>query len=245
MAHDPISDLKRYAAALEAQVSGERSRHAARTALHAQSPKRAPRRVVVAIAATFLMGVSNVALATVADPAVPGDTLYGVDRAYEQVGSLIGLDDVHAGERASEVLILQERGKSSEALALVQETLTKLVEADDPEAAVEEFTANLGNSKAVKAKVAEILAVARGVETTGAEVSAIARQIVDSIVLPDQARGNPGEPANPGPPENVGPPENAGPPEGSGAPEDAGPPEGAGPPGEGTPAKTGQSGGPP
>ena len=228
MAHDPISDLRRYAAALEAQVSSERSRQAARTALHTPSPRRAPRRTVVAIAATLLMGVSNVALATVADPAVPGDTLYGVDRAYERVGSLIGFDDTHASERASEVLVLQERGKSAAALDLVQETLSRLLESDDPEAAVSEFTAGLGQD--VSDKVDELLDVARGVDTTGAEVSEIARTIVDSIVLPEQAQGNPGGPDNPGPPENAGPPEDAGPPEN---------------PGEGTPAEPGQSGGRP
>jgi hypothetical protein len=206
MAHDPISDLKRYAAALEAHVSGERSRHAARAALHAPGPARAPRRTVVAIAATLLMGVSNVALATVADPSVPGDALYGVDRAYEQVAVLFGGDATNAGERASEVLVLQERGKSAEALALVQETLTKLVESDDPEAAVEEFTAGLGDSDAIKAKVAEILDVARGVDTTGADVSKIAREIVDEVQLPENARGNPGGPVDPpGPPEDKGP----------------------------------------
>jgi hypothetical protein len=236
MAYDPISDLRRYAAALEAQVSGERSRHAARTALHAPGGRRAPRRTVVAIAATLLMGVSNVALATVADPAVPGDALYGVDRAYERVGALVGFDTTNAGERATEVMVLQERGKSAEALALVQETLTRLLESDDPEGAVQEFTAGLGNSEAVKAKVAEILSVAKGVDTTGSAVSEIARSIVDTIVLPEQARGNPGGPDNPGPPENAGPPDGAGP------PEDAGPPENAG---KGKPVEPGQSGGQP
>ena len=217
MAHDPIPDLKRYAAALEAQVSGERSRHAARAALHTPSPKRAPRRTVVAIAATVLMGVSNVALAAVADPAVPGDALYGVDRVYERVGALVGFDSTNAGERASEVLVLQERGKSAEALALVQETLASLLEADDPEAAVEEFTSGLGNSDAVREKVLEILGVAKGVDTTGAQVSAIARTIgqsvLDSLELPENAQGNPGGPTDPpGPPEDKGPEDRPTPP---------------------------------
>ncbi len=234
MAHDPISDLKRYAAAMEAQVSGERSRHAARTALHAQSPKRAPRRAVVAIAATLLMGVSNVALATVADPAVPGDTLYGVDRAYEQVGSLIGFDSTNAGERASEVMVLQERGKSAEALALVQETLTKLVEADDPEAAVEEFTSGLGNTEAFRDQVELILQYAKDVNTSGPEVASaardIAREILEDMVLPENAQGNPGGPADPGPPDDKGPNDRPTPPV---------------TPGQGNPDKPGQSGGPP
>lgn len=195
MNHDPISDLKRYAAALEAQVSDERARSAARMALHTPSPvvspTRAPRRVVVAVATTVLMGVSNVALATVADSSIPGDPLYGLDRAYESVGAAIGLSNQHASERATEVLALQERGKSAEALELVQETLTTLLDSDDPKAAVQEFTAGLGNAN-FAATLQKLLDEARGVDTTGAAVSAIARTIVDSIVLPDHANGNPG-----------------------------------------------------
>jgi hypothetical protein len=190
------------------------------------------------------MGLSNVALANVADPAVPGDALYGLDRTYEQIGSLIGLDDVHATERASEVLVLQARGESAAALDLVQETLTELLESDDPKAEVRKFTAGLGNEE-FEETLSKLLEVARGVDTTGAEVSAIARTIVDSIDLPSQARGNPGGPDNPGPPDQAGPPENAGPKEGSNAPDHAGPPDNAGPKdnaGKGKPANPGQSG---
>ncbi len=206
MAHDPIADLKRYAAALEAQVSRDRSRHAARMALHTPSPARSPRRAVIAIATTVLMGVSNVALANVADPAVPGDALYGLDRAYEQVGSIFGSSDTHAGERAIEVLALQERGKSAEVLAHVQETLMDLLGSDDPEAAVEEFTSVLGNSDAVRNTVEHLLDVAKGLDTSSETVSDVARSIVTQITLPEQARGNPGGPEDPpGPPDDKGP----------------------------------------
>ena len=257
MAHDPISDLKRYAAALEAQVSGERSRHAARAALHTPSGRRAPRRAVVAIAATVLMGVSNVALATVADPAVPGDTLYGVDRAYERVGALVGFDTTNAGERATEVMVLQERGKSAEALALVQETLTRLIESDDPESAVEEFTEGLGNSDTVKAKVREILEVAKGVETTGFNVSekakTIGQSIIENLELPDNARGNPGGPADPQGPPDVTVPDGAqgnpgGPADPPGPPDDQGPDNPPSPPvtpGQGNQGNQGQNRGTP
>lgn len=217
MNHDPISDLKRYAAALEAQVSDERARSAARMALHTPSPvvsapPRAPRRVVVAVATTVLMGVSNVALATVADSSIPGDPLYGLDRAYESVGAAIGLSNQHASERASEVLALQERGKSAEALDLVQETLTTLLDSDDPKAAVQEFTAGLGNERFAPI-LEQLLLEARGVDTTGAAVSELARTIVDSIKLPEHANGTPGgrgdasDNANPngsGQPDNPG-----------------------------------------
>lgn len=224
MAHDPITDLKRYAAALEAQVSRDRSRQAARMALHTPSPARSPRRAVIAIATTVLMGVSNVALANVADPAVPGDALYGIDRAYEQVGSIFGSSDTHAGERAAEVLVLQERGKSAEALDLVQETLETLLASDDPKAAVEEFTAGLGNER-FKIQLEKLIDAAKGVDPSDESVADIARLIVGTIVLPDQARGNP--------------PEEAGPSDGQGPADRPTPPV---TPGEGKPTQPGQSG---
>ena len=159
--------------------------------MHTPSPSKPTRRVVVAVATTVLMGVSNVALATAANPAVPGDPLYGLDRAYESIGAAVGFSAVHASERASEVLVLQERGRSSEALDLVQETLTTLLDSDDPKAAVHEFTAGLGNEDFADTLEA-LLTAARDVDTTGEAVSRIARSIVDSIVLPEQANGNPG-----------------------------------------------------
>lgn len=208
MQHDPISDLRRYAAALEAQVSGERSHEAARSALHTPSPARSPRRAVVAIATTVVMGISNVALAAAADPAVPGDALYGLDRAYEQVGSIFGFSDVNAGERASEFLILQARGKSAEALDLLLETLPKLLEADDPQEAVREFTEGLGNGEGVSSEIQALLLAAGAVETRGEIVSDLARALVDrlDLDLPDPAQGQPGGPDVPGSAKDKEPP---------------------------------------
>lgn len=226
MTHDPISELRRYAADLEAQVPADRARSAARRALLNPTPsRRRPRRAVAAIVATALMGISNVALATAADPAVPGDALYGVDRAYESIGSAVGFDGTHAAERANEVLVLQERGQSSEALQHVIESLTELLEADDPVAAVEEFTAAIDNSAV---DLTELMAVVRGTEATGEEIAQIARQIASSLELPENARGNPGGPDEPGPPDDRGKPDDPG----NGNPN----------PGAGTPANPGQGG---
>lgn len=226
MKHDPISELRRYAADLEAQVPADRARSAARRALLNPTPaRRRPRRAIAAILATALMGISNVALATAADPAVPGDALYGVDRAYESIGSAIGFDSTHAVERADEVLVLQQRGQSSEALDHVIASLTELLETDDPVEAVEEFTAGLDN-RAVD--LTELMRVVRGTESTGEEIARIARQIASTIELPDHARGNPGGPDEPGPPDDRGRPDDPG----NGNPN----------PGEGKPAVPGQGG---
>lgn len=224
MKHDPISELRRYAADLEAQVPADRARSAARRALLNPTPaRRRPRRAIAAIVATALMGISNVALATAADPAVPGDALYGVDRAYESIGSAVGFDGTHAAERANEVLVLQERGQSTEALQHVIESLTELLEADDPVAAVEEFTAAIDNSAV---DLSQLMEVVQDVDSTGQDIAAVARQIASSLELPDHARGNPGGPDEPGPPDDRGKPVDPGNPN----------------PGEGTPANPGQGG---
>ena len=226
MKHDPISELRRYAADLEAQVPADRARSAARRALLNPTPaRRRPRRAVAAIVATALMGISNVALATAADPAVPGDALYAVDRAYESIGSAVGFDGTHAAERASEVLVLQERGQSSEALQHVIASLTELLEADDPVEAVAEFTAAIDNSAV---DLTELMAVARGTVSTGEQIAQIARRIASSLELPENARGNPGGPDEPGPPGDRGKPADPG----NGNPN----------PGAGTPANPGQGG---
>lgn len=201
MTHDPYTDLRRYAADLEAQVSSERAHQASRQALYTPVAASKPRRLVIAIATTALMGVSNVALAAAANPAAPGDALYGVDRAYESVGNAVGISGSHTTERADEVLVLRERGKSAEALELVQETLGTILASDDPVAEAEAFTEGLGATMRPGA-VNELLAVARGVDTVGADVATAAKLIVESIVLPEQAR--PGGPDNPGRPDNPG-----------------------------------------
>ncbi len=214
MKHEPISELRRYAADLEASVSIDRSRAAARQALLTSSTSaRRPRRAIVAILATTLMGVSNVAFAAVANPAAPGDTLYGVDRAYESLTSVVGLGGTHATERALEVQTLLDRGKSSEALQHVIETLTQLVETDDPVAAVEEFTAGLGRDGRA---LALALAVAREGTYSGPDIAAIATEFA-RLNLPDQAQGNPGGPSE-RPPADPGNPNPGNPNSGAGTP---------------------------
>lgn len=198
MKHEPISELRRYAADLEAEVSSDRARAAARRALlNPSGPVRRPRRAIVAIAATALMGLSNVALATAANPSAPGDMLYGVDRAYESLGSAVGLGGTHAAERALEVRALVERGASSQALEHVIETLTTLLGSDDPVGAVEEFTTALDGNDGQA--LATALEAARATEFTGADIAAIASDfaahVLDDLDLPENARPVPGGPA--------------------------------------------------
>ena len=140
---NPFDDLRALAADLEYSVPTERARFRVARAME-HGPSR-PRRAVVALATAGLLTISNVALAAVADPAAPGDALYGIDRAYERVQNVAGFDS-HAAERLQEAVVMAERGRASDVLSLVQEALTEVLEADDPVAAVENLKrkANLG-----------------------------------------------------------------------------------------------------
>lgn len=180
---DPIEELRRYARDLQAEVHPGRAR--ARVDAVLAGPVRRPRRaVLVVLASTLLLLFSNVALAAAADPSVPGDALYGLDRAYERIADVAGLGGIHAGERLDEAAVLLERGRAADALDLVNEAFDELLAADDPQAAFadvygahsEDFRLLLGDLKD---------AIASG--ASGQEISDIARCLVTTVSLPEQA----------------------------------------------------------
>lgn len=178
--NDPFDDLRRYADALVSEVSPYTAERAVRSAM--SSPSRRPRKALAVLVATGLMGVSNVALAATADPSAPGDTLYGVDRTYEQVADLVGLGGPRVSERLEETGVLVERGELAAALELVQETLGKVLESDDPEAELQNLVSELeGAPGAVSDLVLTDLvglahSVGRG-DATGQDVAELARQL--------------------------------------------------------------------
>lgn len=179
----PFDDLRRYADDLAAEVSPYTAQRAVTSAL---SPDvRRPRKALVALVVTGLLGVSNVALAATADQAVPGDALYGVDRGYEKVLDLAGLGGPRVSERMQETGVLVERGRLAEALALVQETLTKVLESDDPQAALAEFEAEVGAQPEV---VSQLVSLAQSTARSGADVSEAARALREVLSnRPDHA----------------------------------------------------------
>ncbi|MEX2424534.1 MAG: hypothetical protein WD990_11205, partial [Acidimicrobiia bacterium] len=139
--NEPFDDLRRYADDLASEVSPSTAQRAVRAGM--SSPTRRPRKALVALLATGLLGVSNVALAATADSSAPGDALYGVDRAYEQVVDLTGLGGPRVSERLQETGVLVERGDLGAALELVQETLGKVLESDDPDTELQTLVAEL------------------------------------------------------------------------------------------------------
>ena len=198
---NPIDDLRRYADDLVSEVSPFAAQRAVRSAM---SPDvRRPRKAVVVLVTTALFGVSNIALAATADSAIPGDPLYGVDRAYEQVADLTGLGGPRVTERLAETGALVEQGRLAEALELVQETLGKVLAADDPQAELEELTEAAGNVPAAVSDLVlnGLVAVAQGTaagDLTGQDVAALARDLGEKL---REERSN--RPDHAGPPEDT------------------------------------------
>lgn len=198
---DPIDDLRRYADDLASEVSLFTAQRAVRSAVSPDT--RRPRKAVVVLVTTALFGFSNVALAATSDPAIPGDPLYGIDRAYERVADLAGLGGPRVTERLAETGALVEQGRLAEALELVQETLGKVLESDDPQAELEELTAASANVPGpVSDLVLEgLVAVAQGTAAgnlTGVDVADLARELGKQL---REARSN--RPDDAGPPADV------------------------------------------
>jgi len=176
---DPLDDLRRYAADLTSEVSATDARRAVNQAFTRAA--RRPRRVVVALVSTALFGLSNVALAATANPSVPGDALYGIDRAYDRVESLVGIGGLHTSERFEEADALIQRGNFGAALELVQSVLQQTLDSEDPSAAIAELEHAVDGPPT---EVQSLLDVARSVgtgEVSGADVAAAAKSLVDHI----------------------------------------------------------------
>lgn len=256
---DPFDDLRSYAAHLESEVPAERARARARAAVAGSTLPRRRRTAVVAAAAIGFMGFSNAALAAVSNPAVPGDALYGVDRAYERIGALLGIGGAHRFERLDEAAVVVAMGDSETALSLVQEALSGLADedADTARTMLQELERG-ADVTALHERIQRMIEVARSAAedadseamrdaaddaaARGLGVAETARLIRETVQLPDassqdypgQASENAGDtgkgkPEDPGPPEDVGRAGDAEPPA-NGPPEDAGNPAQGGPP---------------
>jgi len=121
-----VDDLRSYGQALVRSVPSDQARAAAGRAMFSRNRHlvvgRRRRRLVVALGALGLLTVSNVGLAAVANTASPGEFLYSFDRGYEWVADLVGAKD-HTGERLAEAQVLNARGETAQAIALLRESL--------------------------------------------------------------------------------------------------------------------------
>jgi hypothetical protein len=119
---EDLADLEVFVASLSGQVERPADVGYMATALAAtarasrRSPRPALRRIMaLAASVAVLFALSGVAMA--ADGAVPGDLLYGVDRAMER----IGIGDGGVDERIVEFDALIERGQHQDAFDMLDE----------------------------------------------------------------------------------------------------------------------------
>ena len=123
---NPLRDLRAYADDLVAGADADDGARIARTALLDAQPVSWKRRLVsIGTAVAMFLG-ANVGLAAAANPATPGDALYGIDRAYEKVGHLLGIDNDGPAERFEEAAVLAERGDLVASIELAQEAAAAL-----------------------------------------------------------------------------------------------------------------------
>jgi hypothetical protein len=128
---DSISDrLRRMAATDELSVGRGRAEQIASRAMARVSSRPRLRSLAAAIAGTAFAVVSVTGLGAVADSAVPGDSLYPVDRAYEAVGRVIGRNADRTQETLQEAITLAQRGDRERAVVHVATELGSLVDSD-------------------------------------------------------------------------------------------------------------------
>ena len=120
----PASEIAHFARSAASALSMRQTQASAAT----PQPRRAgprlgltPRVATMALAVLLMSGTAGMAMA--ADGAVPGDALYGLDRAFE----VVGIGSGSAEERLDEAVVIAAQGRSGEALdhaieALSQET---------------------------------------------------------------------------------------------------------------------------
>lgn len=118
------------AATDELSVGRGRAEQIASRAMARVSSRPRLRSLAAAIAGTAFAVVSVTGLGAVADSAVPGDSLYPVDRAYEAVGRVIGRNADRTQETLQEAITLAQRGDRERAVVHVATELGSLVDSD-------------------------------------------------------------------------------------------------------------------
>ena len=115
------SEIAKFASLAGSTVKGAQSAATAVTTLQRRrvAPRHglSPRLATVGIAVLLMSGTAGMAMA--ADSAVPGDALYGLDRAFEAVGIGSGSSE----ERLDEAIVMAAQRRSGEALQHAIEAL--------------------------------------------------------------------------------------------------------------------------
>lgn len=215
-----VDHLRRLAADLEAAYPTERARARVDVVLDSPPTGIRRRRMRLVVASAVVLVLSNLALAAVADPSVPGDPLYGLDRAYEQIGKRLGLVHSTASERLEEAEKLIARGRATQAIPAVIELLDQ-VPASQPQGistartALEEAATlqGQGPSEEFSEALEDLLDLVKRNpgRVEGPEVAEAAQKLRDAAAKGKPAedvpgRGRPARPPgkdDPGPPRDV------------------------------------------
>lgn len=188
------------------------------------------RKLVPVLAAAALLGATTGAAYAVED-SLPGDSFYGLKRAFETVGLLSG--GVEA--RIAEAQALFDAGKTDEALAHIADAAgsgspVAIAAAEGLKKAAEALRANeQGSQRAndVREQVADRLDWMSTTDETGRDFGQGVSEQAPRQSEPGSNTSNRSENAN----ENAADPTETGPPDHARQPDDAGPPDHAGGPG--------------
>jgi hypothetical protein len=191
-----ISDrLRGLAARYEAQVGRDRAEELTSRALARARNTRPRWHVPAAVVAVGLTVVGFLMLGTIADPSSPGQLLYPVDRAYEQLASAVGVGAPRSQERLAEAIDLMDRGQEVEAAALIAEALTLLEDEIGLTAADPAALPELDPTTTLRGATEELLSTVQAVSAAGgqdtevltlklqiaaAEVAAAARAVIEA-----------------------------------------------------------------
>ncbi|MDF1594590.1 MAG: hypothetical protein P1T08_00645 [Acidimicrobiia bacterium] len=187
---DPYNNLRAYGEALIDSVDSARAEVVAVRALAAPSaglPLRRRLLAIAAAAATFISG--NVGMAMAADSAVPGDLLYGLDRAYEQLSELVGLGGDHRDERLEEAAQLASAGNPADALDAVIEQIEALK--TEPAVDVSELDTAVVAVTEARDRALEVSGNQTAQDKTdqAKKIVSLAHQIADAVQDPSLDRG--------------------------------------------------------
>ncbi len=144
---EKAAEFARRAAAMT--QTGEHAKLAA-TARYRRGLSLTPRLAPAAVAAILILtAMTGVAVAS--DSSVPGDALYGIDRALER----IGIGDGGDAERIEEASVLTDNGDSAEALELLAETFD--LESSEASDALLRASQRIRENEAANGEVADLL----------------------------------------------------------------------------------------
>lgn len=157
------------------------------------SPRRLRARLAVVMASMMALLLATAGVGLAADGAMPGDPLYGLDRAMERVG--IGNGQAH--ERLAEAVALAEAGHVGRGLdhaAATLATLPEQAQAMNAEQALSDAAARILLDGTAPTGVTELLMHLASVVGTGdgQGIADIAQEIRDTV-----ERGGPATPGGP------------------------------------------------